>query len=62
MKVLPIEVLIIVCQSVKHLGCALRIANVLDFVFTSACYDFADVCRVIVKPHVREVKVPVVSV
>jgi len=53
------EVVVVVGKRVVHLGCALRVADVLDFLLAGGFFDGFDLGWLVIHAHVRPVKVPI---
>ena len=53
------EVVVVVGKCVVHLGCALRVADILDFLLAGGFFDGFDLGWLVIHSHVRPVKVPI---
>jgi len=58
-QVLAEEVVVVVGQCVVHLGCALRVTDVLDFLLAGGFFDGFDLSWLVIHAHVRPVEVPI---
>jgi len=58
-QVLAEEVVVVVGKRVVHLGCALRVADILDFLLAGGFFDGFDLSWLVIHAHVSPVKVPI---